>query len=119
MEETKLQKFQKQLEEERKRVEEELSNISKKDDLIKDNYDATYEDFGDDEEDNAQEYANMETKISGEQILELKALEIKKALERIKNGTYGNCAKCGIEIDEERLNSIPETQTCIKCSSQK
>ena len=119
MEETKLRKFQKQLEDERRKIEDDLSHIAKKDGSVKNDYDAVYEDFGDDEEDNAQEYVNMEAKVSEEQVLEVKVLEIKKALERIKSGTYGKCVKCGVEIEEERLEAIPETQTCIKCSSQK
>lgn len=44
--------------------------------------------------------------------------KIDKSLENIENGTYGNCARCGVEISEERLNFIPYTQYCVKCKKE-
>ena len=44
--------------------------------------------------------------------------EIDYALEKIKNGTYGICEGCGIEIPEERLCAIPWTRFCAKCAEQ-
>ena len=44
-------------------------------------------------------------------ILEL----IDEALNRIEDGTYGKCAKCGIIIDEKRLEVIPYAVTCVDC----
>lgn len=40
---------------------------------------------------------------------------IDEALERIGNGTYGVCRRCGQEIPRERLEAIPETALCIHC----
>lgn len=48
---------------------------------------------------------------------ELKHLhKIEKALEKIKNGTYGICEACGKKIEFNRLDIIPETELCMKCS---
>jgi len=41
---------------------------------------------------------------------------IDAALARIKNGSYGVCAKCGIEIPEKRLSALPYATTCVDCA---
>lgn len=40
-----------------------------------------------------------------------------KALERIRDGTYGFCVVCGDPIMEERLEEVPHTQHCVKCKN--
>ena len=45
------------------------------------------------------------------------ALEaIEMALERIEDGTYGECEECGIKIPKARLNAIPQAALCVKCA---
>jgi RNA polymerase-binding transcription factor DksA len=39
------------------------------------------------------------------------------ALERMRVGTYGRCAVCGLSIPYERLQVLPETCTCIECGA--
>lgn len=41
---------------------------------------------------------------------------INAALERIKAGAYGACAKCGDNISAERLDVIPQTPFCKDCA---
>lgn len=41
---------------------------------------------------------------------------IRYALQRIENGLYGLCTRCGTAIAEERLRSIPETPFCTDCA---
>ncbi len=38
-----------------------------------------------------------------------------KALQAIKNGTYGICADCGEPIAEKRLKHNPHATRCIAC----
>ena len=38
--------------------------------------------------------------------------ELDAALVRWDDGTYGRCAVCGVEIDDERLEARPEVATC-------
>ncbi len=45
--------------------------------------------------------------------------EVRMALEKIKNGTYGVCASCGEEIESERLEALPVTSLCIECKKRK
>lgn len=47
-------------------------------------------------------------------ILEEEERRVKEAQERLKEGKYGTCAVCGIEIPDERLEAMPETIRCIQ-----
>jgi RNA polymerase-binding protein DksA len=40
---------------------------------------------------------------------------INEALDRIESGTFGSCARCGKQIDEERLEALPYATRCIDC----
>ena len=44
--------------------------------------------------------------------------KIKKASERIDNGTYGVCDECGDDIAFERLEARPVTTYCIDCKTK-
>ena len=44
--------------------------------------------------------------------------KIKKALERIENGTFGICESCGEDISIARLKARPVTSQCIECKSK-
>lgn len=41
--------------------------------------------------------------------------ELRDALEKLDNGTYGLCEECGDEISEQRLEVRPEAVLCIRC----
>ena len=41
--------------------------------------------------------------------------ELTDALERIEQGTYGKCERCGNEIPAERLEAIPTARLCLSC----
>ena len=43
--------------------------------------------------------------------------QIDNALDRINQGTYGRCVKCGKEIPHERLEVLPYALMCITCAS--
>lgn len=47
---------------------------------------------------------------------EIKA--IRAALDRIGNGNYGVCAKCGKDISPERLDAVPHTPFCRECARE-
>ena len=44
--------------------------------------------------------------------------QIENALERIEDGTYGECEECGARIPKKRLNVLPYATTCVKCASE-
>jgi len=41
---------------------------------------------------------------------------IRAALGRMRDGTYGICAKCGEDISDARLDVLPETPLCKSCA---
>ena len=43
---------------------------------------------------------------------------IESSLERIEEGTYGQCEECGVKIPKTRLNAIPYTTLCVRCAEQ-
>ena len=43
---------------------------------------------------------------------------VDRALERIANGTYGDCVRCGGAIAPARLEARPEAALCIDCARQ-
>jgi RNA polymerase-binding transcription factor DksA len=42
----------------------------------------------------------------------------RRALDRIENGTYGECMQCGGPISEGRLEARPESALCIACAGK-
>ncbi len=43
--------------------------------------------------------------------------DIERALARLDDGTYGQCAACGTAINESRLEALPATRFCIDCAT--
>lgn len=41
---------------------------------------------------------------------------IEAALDRIRDGTFGECVTCGEPISEERLEAVPHAARCRKCA---
>ena len=44
--------------------------------------------------------------------------KIDQTLERIDDGTFGLCERCGEEIGEKRLKARPVTTYCINCKTK-
>jgi DnaK suppressor protein len=43
---------------------------------------------------------------------------VEGALNRIREGTYGQCISCGNEINPKRLEAVPWTRHCIECQEK-
>jgi RNA polymerase-binding transcription factor DksA len=43
---------------------------------------------------------------------------IEMALERIEEGSFGQCDECGSKIPKARLNALPYAALCVKCAGQ-
>lgn len=43
---------------------------------------------------------------------------VEEALIRLREGTYGICAECGVEISEKRLRALPFAKLCVECQSR-
>ena len=70
-----------------------------------------------DSQEQAQELENAEVvdALGNETRNELN--KIAKALDQIKNDTYGTCADCGQEIPMARLKVHPFADRCIRCAT--
>src|SRR5690348_6052240 len=59
-----------------------------------------------------------ESKELASQLAELESRElnqIKRALARLRQGTYGACEMCHKRIPIPRLNALPFSTTCVQC----
>jgi RNA polymerase-binding transcription factor DksA len=50
-------------------------------------------------------------------LIEREIASVRRALERIANGTYGKCVRCGVDIAPARLDARPEAALCIDCAA--
>ena len=112
-----VEELKEKLETEKNSLEKELKSFATEDKNLEHNWDAKFpnrEDSDKDEAaDDAQEYDNL---VSLEHSLESKLKDVNMALEKIGNGKYGICEKCGKEIEKERLKAAPEARLCMKCN---
>ena len=64
------------------------------------------------------------TEREGDEVLErlgqsgeAEIARIRAALQRMRDGTYGECVRCGEEIAEARLETLPDTPLCRTCAA--
>lgn len=68
--------------------------------------------------DAAEQFGHARTRAIREQI-DKKIIQTKKALARVRIGTYGICEDCGEMIDTDRLMAYPEATLCAKCQAKR
>lgn len=81
------------------------------------NFHADFPQYGDSLEDSAIEVADYATNLSLERDLENELRDTEKALQKIEDGSYGRCEKCGQPIDPARLAARPASSCCVNCRS--
>lgn len=110
-----IEELKKKLEEQKASIQKELESFATEDPNLKHNWETKYPNREDgDKEEEADEVQQYENMLSLEHSLESKLKDVSIALEKIENGTYGICEKCGKEIEKERLEAAPEAKFCIK-----
>lgn len=95
-------KYQQKLEADKKRLELELGELTQNDE--------EESNFRDEVADRLEEQEENE---AGEEELKEELREIRSALAKIEEGTYGYCSICKQPIEEERLDANPAAATCI------
>lgn len=109
--------FKKKLEEELVTLEGELTSVGQKNpDNLKD-WEAKPADLNalsSDESELADTQEEFEGNTAILKRLEVRFNDVKKALEKIGNGTYGICETSGEPIETERLEANPAARTCMK-----
>lgn len=110
-------KLKKRLEREKKEIEKQLKSFAKKDVKLLEDWDTRFPKFDGETgfETKAEEVEEYERLLPVEYALEIKLREIERALEKIEEGKYGICEKCGKEIEEKKLKVNPATRFCLKC----
>jgi len=110
-------RIKKQLLAEKEQVLDEIKSItgngeSEKKQTIK------FPDFGNKNDENAQEIDQYSTNIATEKVLESTLRDIDNALSRIEKGTYGVCKYCGKNIGKKRMLARPVASACVECKTK-
>ena len=79
---------------------------------------ASAEHFGKSEDNRAQTNTarDLELALDAHETAELVAVDA--ALQPIKNGSYGQCVACGVDIAIARLHAAPEAERCVDCQQK-
>ena len=59
------------------------------------------------------------TKVGTAEQLSAMRTDVVRALEKLDEGTYGLCDRCGTLIPEERLEARPWSVLCVRCASRR
>jgi len=110
-----LDKIKKQLLSEKARLENELGKFTTRNAHVADDFDATFPEYGDKEDENALEVAQYTADKPMEIALEKELRDVNKSLDRLKKGDYGICKYCDKAIDEKRLLARPTSGACVSC----
>jgi len=116
-----IEEQEKKLKEEKQKIEKELSSFARKNNKVKGDWITKYPNFDGDnkwneeEEDEVEEYDKL---LSVSYALEINLKNIDKALEKIKNKTYGICENCGKQIPLQRLKAYPQAIFCLECQKK-
>lgn len=109
------EQLQSQLLGEAARLERELRAFAKPDPRMPGDWDSVFPRMGESrpaashsaQDEQADEREEYETVLAQEYALETRLAEVRRALQRMAEGTYGRCIACGQEIPEERLYANP------------
>lgn len=99
---------------EKERLEKSLSRFAKRTPAVDtEDFDTSFPEYGDDEDENAVEIADYTNNLSLESELEKELRDIINALERIDAGTYGIDKYTGEPIGEARLRARPTSTSTV------
>ena len=71
-----------------------------------------------DEVEEASEKCELELNLTLGKRIRDSLIEVVKALNKFKTGTYGLCEGCGQPIDLARLDILPQARFCLSCKVQ-
>jgi len=71
------------------------------------------------------DFAEQANETNNDQVVEAldfearqEVAQIKRALKRIENGSFGTCVSCDEDIQSKRLEAIPYVANCIACATK-
>ena len=98
-------------------LEKELSKVAVKK-KKGEKYVPKFLDFGQREDEWAQEVATYEEYLALERNLSKMLAAVNKALKKIKKGRYGTCDSCKKQIEQNRLKAMPAAPLCVSCANK-
>ena len=110
-----IEQIKENMTEEKERLEKELAGFTTKNPHVADDYDASYPEYGDKSDDNAQEVERYTVRKPLEIALEKSLRDVNNSLKRIEKGNYGICKYCDEPIEEKRLLARPTSSACVSC----
>lgn len=113
----KLHHYKKKLIKEKKKLMKSLNNMSNMEEFA--SMDVYYSDisgYDNHPADIGTEVFMIEQDNGFKNKLKDKLQEIDRAFENIKSGSYGICEICKKEIENDRLNLIPYSKSCMECA---
>lgn len=111
-----LQKLDNDLEKEENNLIDQLNRIANKNPIVRGDFEVRTPNYGDEDDENAQEATDLDKDFAMVQELESKLNSVRKTRQKIKEGTYGKCDNCGSEIAPDRLKAMPDAVKCITCA---
>lgn len=67
--------------------------------------------------DQVQHASNRELAIRQLEFDSNRLRNLRQAIQRIEEGTYGACIHCGADISVKRLEAVPWTSSCLDCQN--
>jgi RNA polymerase-binding transcription factor DksA len=72
------------------------------------------------------DFAEQATEMENSQVVDFlgnftrdEITQVRQAIKRIDDGSYGICITCGEDIHPERLKALPFISKCIRCAEKK
>lgn len=109
--------FEQKLEEEKNLLKKDLEKVGRRNPDNPSDWEATPTERDSSQADEntvADSIEDYEGNMAIVNTLESRYSDLRSALEKIKNSTYGLCEVCSEEIDIERLEANPSARTCRK-----
>jgi len=110
--------IKKSLEGRRDAIRAELNKFTKEDKYEHEAHKAIFPEYGDKNDENANEIATFTDNLSLGKSLEDTLRDIESSLERMKKGIYGICKYCDKPISKERIKIRPISSACIPCKKR-
>jgi DnaK suppressor protein len=111
------EKLRKRLEERRVEIESDMSFMAAEMRSIGVDQDQENGSLGNHIADDGSNVAEAERIVTVSEDFQQILAQVNGALERMSEGNYGVCQRCGKSIGEERLEAFPYVAYCIECQS--
>ncbi len=104
---------QQKLEEEARRIERQITKLEEESELV--NQTRGIENTLNEDVHEAEEGSRIMTIVA---MLTRRLREIRVALHKIRDRSYGICDRCGEKISVRRLEAVPDARYCLKCEQK-